>query len=424
MAKQHCRLSNWLEGTKHADWLEVLDSLCMLGMLGNHRTPATLVLPTAAVQKKLLAMINAGKSDDAIPIVKTYILYGGLNSGSEFKEAGCKANFALEVDKAGPAEVTLKNGAVLKKSKTFRPTKENLSRVWEMESGEMPAEGKPYKRPPIARVKGGSAIAGSTFRLEVYKDIQNRTLGLSGDALLPCYIDSVVSLLDCLSECRADFRETILPLLDANPITTFFLLVEPAKGMVSGPNSNDYVVSESEMKQWRNVYNVSTPGRRYTEYLDRSPQADACATLKATLTDAETVSVMLGTKVSDAYAAKYRQAAPKKLWQDLLRLMINNNPDAHEIHEISMMCMPGNDYQAEVTLFSSPSNLTDVNPSCRIDSLLTFIRSPYCFFPSGKDSQKIASVQAVTGQEVPDRVALFIRRNQAAVRRMLEEQAQ
>lgn len=440
--KKFCRIHLWVEA-QDDELATAIRNLCMEGHLSG-RSGVTFLYPDKKARAEIVSLTYS-EPDQAVKILESLILPRCIKTASEFRsgDVGSKLGVALEVEKVTGSEVTLKGGAVLVPATDFVPLRKDNLAVWKVKSGTVPTTGPEYKW-RNARQKGpvGGGEGANAFRTALAMGVEeafSSCMVLNGCRSQHPYLASVLGLLAHLEKTAPDELAKVLPVLDRDPMASFYLLVEPYKGLPGqeGPNSSDFLLAGSTIKDWDGktapngpqsleyFFGSSVPGKELASAQDRQDVGRAVVpkvysdpggvrqavdTIRSNLLSKGSVS--LGQKVCGQYdsfaagnnvgsvqpvlpdATLQALAQGKKLWQDQVRFTIDSinaqmqgsyNPqDFKDLLEFVRDTMPGNDYAKECLLTSAVGGESvDVAPKSRIIALGTFINNTnFMYFPT------------------------------------------
>lgn len=239
-----CRIFQWIEGQDDS-LAGAIHDLCMEGALAPGHAGVTFLYPKdKAYREEIISKAYTDDADDAVKMIQSLIVPEGLLNASDFQRrpVGSYSGVLYEVEEASGDTVKLKGGVVLKKADDFHLLrhKEESGRlaVWNITAGRLPLTGAEYQRPRRGRTEGGARHARmggngplskrATFAATVEEEFDN-CMKADGCMAKDPYLAKSVSLLDFLREKHPDIFQTVLPLIDWNPIITFYLLIEPYK---------------------------------------------------------------------------------------------------------------------------------------------------------------------------------------------------
>jgi hypothetical protein len=261
--QKHCRIFLWVEGHDPA-LAQAIRDLCMEGALspGRGSPGVTFLYPTAAVRKEIIEKAYGADAEDALRLLDANIIPEVVRTPAEFRRAGGnRLGVQLKVIGTEGTSVRLEGGAVLRPSEDFSPLRKDNIAVWCVEEGALPTEGPAAPktaagRPRVAggrgrrRAHGGAGDAPPSVAAEsqpLLGDMEH----LSARAVLAAkteaafnacmlkdrcraydpYLDVVASLLLWLQSPKGDPDRFlgVLPLIDRDPVSCFYILLEPYK---------------------------------------------------------------------------------------------------------------------------------------------------------------------------------------------------
>ncbi len=415
--KKFCKITQWIEQNDEPLAIAIR-AMCMeRGFFPRRSTGVTFVYPSAAVRKEIVAAVYSADPAAAEQLINAHLIYGALTTPAEFKECGSKLGILLEAKSTDAKSVTLANGAKISPVPGFVPLRENKIAVWRVDSGSMPLEGKEYvpafKRDRAAKVGGGPA---SSRRVAMGEKVaaEYDACMRSGSHGVDPYLACTVSLLNFLKSDCPDHLAAVLPFLDRDPCTSFYLLVEPYT-----TNSSSCLLPDEVLfgpRGWNCAEIFSSPVSEFGGFLDAAAaclQGDSAAIRGAidrvrvhiTGVDGRAMNAVRTPKaVQDAYvalgshntidgagpvlppASLARVPGLKKLWQDELRFVLHAamshmraraySPDSFKsVLNMLRFDRPGNNYAAEASLSSAEQLLKNVSPKAEFNLLIRFVCS-------------------------------------------------
>lgn len=443
--QKFCRIFPWVESKDEALAGAIRD-LCMEGALstGRRTSGTTFLYPIEKVRKEIVTKAYSPEPEEAIRLIEAHIIPDAVRTAADFhKGVGSRAGIKLETEDGTGATVTLKNGAQLAVAKDFKPLRKDNICVWEVDSGEVPLEGPEFKTAargrgersrPKARVTGGESQARgarealATATEGAYSGCMQADQCRTHDP----YLSHSVSLLNFLKTNYPAELIKVLPMIDRDPMVTFYLLVEPYK-----TKGSDYVLADSVLfgaKGWngaavferavtefRSFFEMGekqtapsaedrSSGEPVVPFVFRDPatvrsevdgmrlhilgddgrKRNKVTTPKGVCAAYETLATQntiggIQPILPDATLAAL--PGSKKLWQDELRFMVHaameeirGMPEYLESNFAEVISMlrfqrPGNDYANELALASREELQSNVAPQAEFALLLKFINS-------------------------------------------------
>lgn len=443
--QKFCRIYPWVKSKDEALAGAITD-LCMEGALstGRRTSGTTFLFPTEGVRKQIVDKAYSDDAEEAITLIEAHIIPDAVRTAAEFRKGvGSRARIKLEVEDGTGSTVTLKNGAKLSVAKDFKPLRKDNICVWEVDSGEVPLEGPEFEtatrgrgkasRPKTEVTGGDSRERGSRGALaSAIESSYNACMKVDHCRSHDPYLSHSVSLLNFLSTNYPDDLVKVLPMIDRDPMVTFYLLVEPYKtkgsdyvlsdSVLFGPKGwNGATVFERAITEFRSYFEMSekqtapsaedrSSGDLVVPFAFRNPTTVRSAVDNMRLNilgDDGRKSNKVNTPkgVCAAYESLAKQNAidgiqpvlpdvtlaalpgSKKLWQDELRFMVHaameeirGMPEYLEDNFSEVISMlrfhrPGNDYASEVALASLEELRNNVAPQAEFTLLLKFINS-------------------------------------------------
>ncbi|AAA65323.1 pCP530R [African swine fever virus] len=481
--KQFCKISVWLQ-QHDPDLLEIINNLCMLGNLSaaKYKHGVTFIYPKQAkIRDEIKKHAYSNDPSQAIKTLESLILPFYIPTPAEFTgEIGSYTGVKLEVEKTEANKVILKNGeAVLVPAADFKPFPDRRLAVWIMESGSMPLEGPPYKRkkegggndPPVPK-----HISPYTPRTRIAIEVEKAfddCMRQNWCSVNNPYLAKSVSLLSFLSLNHPTEFIKVLPLIDFDPLVTFYLLLEPYKThgddflipetILFGPTGwNGTDLYQSAMLEFKKFFTQIT---RQT-FMDIADSATKEVDVPICYSDPETVhsytnhvrteilhhnavnKVTTPNLVVQAYneleqTNTIRHYGPifpestinalrfwKKLWQDEQRFVIHGlhrtlmDQPTYETSEFAEIVRnlrfsrPGNNYINELNItspamYGDKHTTGDIAPNDRFAMLVAFINSTdflYTAIPEEKVGGNETQTSSLTDL-VPTRLHSFLNHN-------------
>lgn len=443
VVKKYCRIFNWIKDTDE-DFAEVMNDLCLDRITDtNKQIPSiTFLMPNSALRKKIIEKAYSDKPEDAANMITSLVLPYGFAKAESFKidqkKIGNKLRYVFPKASIKSDVVNFEDKLTIKLVNQFTPLRERANiYVWEIVSGEPPndlnkyVKEKEYVIPKGSRQKtskegsyeGGddeeqkssmynprAAFAQEIERLYL-EDFPNKNT----------YVPVVVLLLQKLIEDK--YYDTFLkirPILDVDPIITFYLLVEPYKSTnyiidsdIFGPDLFNDII--------KNRKTIEDPVQTYRTILD-IPVNNNCAIYTRTKELIEIVNNLRNKLLNDVDARylpeeilnlykklidenkidtienvlpeslidHYKANPYKRLWQDEYRFIIGEylrtmklEPERQErlklfndlrnnLHEH----LPGNDYLNELNIMNKSNYPLTTCIRERIKMMQYFVNSP------------------------------------------------
>jgi hypothetical protein len=430
-AVQPCSVYNWLKAYDK-DFAEVIEDLCLERLMSSS---ITFLYPKDPEFRNKIIAEATKDADKAVKMIESLIVPVVIASAAEFgrhaPNIGNRLGFKFE-------GVTVKGASVvcdkfeLEPLKEFSPRASSAGRVavWAIKSGHPPMSGAAYSIP--APVRHGKARKTGGAEVQGRHAVADRIARHVEEAYRACmrsenkcrdgnpYLGAVVGLLNHMKAHRPEALKAVLPVLDWNPVTTFYLILEPFK------TSGAYLVPECCLPA------CSTPVftdavAEYKEYFDRAgemfgsgevPKAFSDRAGVTAATDAVRRFITQGAPVrapehiKKAYESLMADnsvgglggvlpretaaaiSAEKKLWQDELRFILDEalKDISHRYEDSAFSALiedlrtryPGNDYAAELTL-SNVIGEKIIAPKLELMLLCRFVNSTSFLYVSCRE---------------------------------------
>ncbi len=231
---KYCRIFQWVE-TQDSALAGAIRDLCMEGQLWPRRgRGVTFLYPKEkAYREEIIAKTYSDEAEQAIRMLEALILPVHVATPADFRgDIGSKLGVKLEVESISGGKIMLQGGVQLAAAPSFEPLRRDNIAVWLLEAGRAPLDGaewRPSRSPPKPKrtVRGGSSR-----RLMLADRTMQAFIGCMDKPPDFCtayhpYLANVVSLLNFLDKRHPDLLQKVRPVLDRDPIVTFFLLIEP-----------------------------------------------------------------------------------------------------------------------------------------------------------------------------------------------------
>lgn len=252
LSKQ-CRIFQWVEAQDPA-FAGAIRDLCLEGALspGGRSAGVTFLYPKdKAYREEIVDKAYSDEADDAVKLIESLIIPDALLTGADFnrRAVGSRLGVKYTVESADASKVKLAGGVELAPAEDFRPLARRSGEiaVWVVTKGRLPLTGEKYSAPaPVRRAKAGGARYGGDNGLNDRQLLATTTEGEFDRCMKQdrCrthnpYLAKVVSLLNYLKANNAELLQTVMPVLDYDPVVTFYLLLEPYK------STGDYLIPDS-----------------------------------------------------------------------------------------------------------------------------------------------------------------------------------
>lgn len=409
--KKFCNIQRWLE-KEHPELADVVRDLCSIGQLSG-RQGATFLCPDEATRKAIIKIAYSADPEGAVIALQAHAIPAFAADAAALKQLsdegalGTRAGSRLTVDSVDKNKVTITSGdgkhsAVISPDPSFVPLNRDLS-VWRVESGSLSHEDEGFKPKSRRAVKGGGA---GINRAQIAAALQSQMQQHLGGVGPNPYTAAVCALLDCAGPAA----QAIGPLLDYNPITSFYLLLEP------GNSGGACCLSDACVGEFQAKLAAGLPPCTYAQYVEKMRAAcgGRCQGAMSYFVNAQHE---LSTAITNPFKRRkqvcdlYQKLAPellralnippemvsaeKKLWQDEVRFSVAamlatgralNQESYTEVIEF-MNLHPGNDLAKECGITGSITgeNL-HVSPIGEALCLNAFISSTALMYSAWDDS--------------------------------------
>lgn len=417
---KYCRIFQWVEA-QDPEFARAIHDLCLEGALspGGRVAGVTLLYPDKAFRAEIVAKADSNP-DEAVKLIESLIIPDVFLQQSEFgrRAVGNRCGVAFTVGAEGKGDVEVAPVADF----STLASKAGTLAVWRIVRGRPPTSGAAYAPPAGAArprpIRGGApAGRGERACLACLVEQEYCAAARGGGAMRNPYLARVVSLLNFLRVKAPELLAAVRPVLDYDPVVTFYLLVEPYKTRGAYLIPDELLVGEGG---WRGADAYSDAVADYESFFQGN-NGDRAAT--AARVDAVRSAILGDPNVRNALAAvldAYRQLAEantiggngpvlppaaaaalgggKKQWQDEFRFIIHEALQAMRAAPFSEQTFcnivrdiatvwPGNDYTAELRLASTAALQGNVAPRAEYLMLLRFVNSTdFLYLPVAPDA--------------------------------------
>lgn len=464
---KYCRIYQWIE--KHDPELaECIRDLCMEGALSPYKgiNGITFLMPDkgSALRNNIIKYTYSNKegadADMAIKLIESLIIIDIIPDTKSFEVAhkksisiGNRLRFKLEITDVKNNTVLFKNGLKIEPVTSFNliarkeygtNNKLNLA-VWKIIDGEPPLDGAKHEPPRFTGKSGAgeecaclltpitklSDNVRTECAIKVEEDYLVSINGSSTHTNNP-YLAFVLKLLSYLHDKRRDTYVRIKPILDIDPIITFYILLEPYKseGAYLIPReelsdevlkhildtANDYKDASDEYKRFL-AQRIEMPNVKIfshtlevingvhiirNDLLNNVIVKELLQRILDVYSGLEHSNCINGISpiLPDSLFQHYNTNHNKRLWQDEYRFLLGEcirslkiEPDRHNkinifnnIRNKLKGDVPGNNYSQELTIMNNTNYLLTACLKDRRKILQYFITSSdFLFFTNGID---------------------------------------
>ncbi|CAB5212864.1 unnamed protein product [Rhizophagus irregularis] len=390
------------------------------------------------------------EAEEAVKMIKSLIIPDLLRTSANFlqREVGNILNVPFVVEKIEDSKVILEGGVELSPAKDFRPlpADANLA-VWYVNKGRPPTEGEGYKKPRRVRQRTSKKMGGSNYnptksmhRINITTSVEREyatTIDYANSfSQNNPYLNTVVGLLTFLKNNHTPEYEKILPVIDYDPLVTYYLLMEPYKTRGEFLIEDNVLFGDGKWNGSRNANSTLSDFKAFFQAFDQSTadmnsQTDQKSYVfvrnSSLLSHMEGIRTDLndpyyGLNIPDKVISFYTQlsnsnsienmgpvfpdstykglAGLKKLWQDEFRFWAhyahqsilnekntNEMPNARSQAFYEMVsCIRtnwlGNNYDNERFITKKNTYVRNVAPNLDLQFLLTFVcSSDFLYIP-------------------------------------------
>ncbi len=424
---KHCRIYQWIEA-QDPMLASAIHDLCLEGNLSpSHGRGVTFLYPKEkALRDEIVEKAYSDDADEAQKLIESLIIPDALLTAADFnrRPVGNRLGVKIGVEAVEGSKVKLAGGAELSPADDFHPLSKRAGdiAVWLLTKGRVPTSGESYSAPvparrgPKAPTRGGNGGEGPSERLLLARKVEakfDRCMRLDRCASHNPYLAKVVSLLNYLKMAHPDVLTKVLPVIDYEPVITFYLLLEPYKtsgenlipdGILFGEGGwNCAHAYGNAVEEYKAIF-ASLPQQASSVYAFRD-RAAVMAQIDLVRQKYGSLNPRSGPQfVQDCYAALASQnaiqgltpilpdstlaalAGGKKLWQDEFRFIVHEalqtmrqmpytSDVLGSILRDICTCWPGNNYASEIRLANVADLRSNVAPRNELLLLGKFVNS-------------------------------------------------
>lgn len=296
--QKYCRIFNWIKDTDE-ELAEVMVNLCVDRIADtSKRYPAvTFLMPKGKLRTQIIDLAYSTEPEKAVDMIISLVIPYGFHSIESFNSAqaghiGNKLRYVFpKIDKPNDKTVNFDNKLVIRQAQPKLVPRDNSKiYVYDIETGEPPnnynkmVAKQEYNAPePPKNIKGGACTEDPMDLLSKKPRalFAQAVEQIARDEIQKIhtknpYLPVVVLLLQHILQAQyCDLFVRIRPILDLDPIITFYLLVEPYKLV------GEYIISDDifnarvfdKILKARALYN--DPAAEYRKILNRPVESDA-----------------------------------------------------------------------------------------------------------------------------------------------------
>lgn len=204
----------------------------------------TFLIPHKELLKKIYKLTYEDETDEAIEIVNSLIVLDCLETVADWDrkrdDIPNKLKQKVPIDRVNTNGVKLKTGAVIKPS-DFVPTKDrnNIS-VWHLSSGEIGCQNEMSNLKYVSTKKTQSSkyVSNGSIENKRIKLAESMESAFDTTRNTEKYLIYMATLLQLVKDEDRSLYNKIRPMIDASPVVSFYILVEPYKG----DNGMEYLI--------------------------------------------------------------------------------------------------------------------------------------------------------------------------------------
>jgi hypothetical protein len=427
---KYCRIFQWIEA-HDSDLAEAISQLCLEGALSAGRTAGvTFLYPKdKAYRQEIADKAWTDEADEAVKLIESLIIPDALLSAADFnrRPIGSRLGVKYAVESADSKKVVIAGDVELVQADDFQTLERRAGElaVWVVTKGRLPLTGESYSAPRSER-RGKTAPAttggsGSSARLMLAARVEseyNDCMARDGCRAFNPYLAKVVGLLNYLQARHPELLALVQPLLDYEPLITFYILLEPYKtgGDPLLPDAVLFGDGADAGDAWNGACAFTSAVAEYEAFFKGGPDASGSLFRNRAGVTAQIDSVrqqisavgsnlrQIPMMVQNVYAVFAEKnsiggmgpivpeatqralGGVKKLWMDEMRFIVHEalqNMRSQPYASANFLGIvqdfrarwPGNDYAAEILLSNAADVKTDVSPKVHLLMLLKFVNS-------------------------------------------------
>jgi hypothetical protein len=419
--EKFCRIFQWIE-QQDAEFAGAIRDLCLEGALspGGRSAGVTFLYPRdKEYRREIVDAAYSAEADAAAKMIESLILPDVFLAAADWRRgAGSRAGVKYVVESADAGKVRLAGDVELALAEDFHPLARRAGdiAVWIVTKGRPPLTGDAYAPPSAAKKKRGADVtggasggaAGQRAALAAAVEAEfDRCMRADRCATHNPYLAKSVSLLNFLRAKSPETAAMVAPIVDVDPMLTFYLLLEPYK------STGAYLIPDSVLfgdGAWNGCECFGDAVREYEGHLaaDAGAGRDRAAVAAQVDMVRQRISAGRPTALPALVAAAYEALTSrnsiegmdgvlpeatmralgggKKLWQDELRFIIHAafaelrtrpyDPStfATIVNDLRTK-WPGDSYGAELCLANAADMQNNVAPRSDMLALLKFVNS-------------------------------------------------
>ena len=337
-------IMDWVE-EHDSDLAEAISSVNLEGVLKpSNGNGVTFLYPEdPEFREALVAMTNDLGGAGFIKHFKSLVIPDIFQRLEDFQQAGRQVGNLLDAN----FKVNCEGGVSLKYATDF--TNPDSIAVYIMASETRPpVTGGGYRRPPPRKptVRGGADRRHNQYShrpafADGVEEEFNKCMAADGCRTHNPYLEKVVSLLNFLKLKHNELYQKALFVIDYEPISTFFILMEPYKNPNSGEpfipervlfgdgGWNGTFLCEDAITEYMRFFEVTANASDViagqadiirTRIMNNADTSQAVLSLQMAYNELETKNTILGFKLP---AAAWQPTKGRKHWQDELRFVVH-----------------------------------------------------------------------------------------------------
>lgn len=297
--QKYCRIFNWIQDYDE-EFAEVMTNLCIdrIADVSKRYPSITFLMPKGKFRTEIIDLAYSTTPEKAVDIIISLVLPYGFSSIESFNNAkqnqiGNKLRYVFpKINKPNDKNVNFGDKLVIKSSQNKLVPRDNVKiYTWDIDSGEPPNNYNKYVEKQEYVLPDGSrqTTGGSNCKLDPITELGTKSRAIFAQSIEQLvrdeiqkihnknpYLPVVVLLLQKLLE-KSNYQIflKIRPILDVDPIITFYILVEPYK-LVGEHLVSDDIFNQrlfNSIIKMKNIF--EDPANEYRKILNRPVDATA-----------------------------------------------------------------------------------------------------------------------------------------------------
>lgn len=202
----------------------------------------TFIVPHKNLLKSIYDFAYNDEESRAVEIINSLIILDCLDTVADWdrkrSDIPNKLKQKIAIDRVNTHGVKLKNGAIIKPSKFVATKDRNNLSVWNLISGEIGSDGKPTDFKYNSKKTSNSKYVSNGVERRRAELAHSLESAFDKTRNTEKYLIYMSTLLQILKDEDRGLYNKIRPMIDASPVVSFYILVEPYKG----DNGMEYLI--------------------------------------------------------------------------------------------------------------------------------------------------------------------------------------